>query len=360
MAAVLSGERQVLREDGGTMPAHLVLEEAGLVPLELEPKESLSVMNGTSAMTGLAALALPRALRLARWVAGLSAAASDVMRGQPGHFDARLFAAKPHPGQAEVARWMREDLEFGKDRQAPRGRLQDRYSIRCAPHIIGVLLDLFPTLLSMVEVELNSASDNPLADGESDVILHGGHFYGGHVCAAMDTLKTQLANLVDLMDRQLLLLCQPDENGGLPANLVGAKEPVRAAHHGFKAMQITTSALAAEAARLTMPASVFSRSTESHNQDKVSMGTIAARDALTVLDLAETTASILSLAVAQAVDLRGGEVGLRARTLRDGVRAVSAFVEADRALDTDIALVVERARAGDLDLGDVRVADFRR
>jgi histidine ammonia-lyase len=360
VAAVLSGERQVLSAGGGTMPAKLVLEEAGLLPLELEPKESLSVMNGTSAMTGLAALALPRALRLARWVTALSAAASDVMRGQPGHFDARLFAAKPHPGQAQVARWMREDLESEQARVAPRARLQDRYSIRCAPHVIGVLLDLFPTLLSMVEVELNSASDNPLADGEGDVILHGGHFYGGHVCAAMDTLKTQLANLIDLMDRQLLLLCQPDENGGLPTNLVGAREEVRAAHHGFKAMQITTSALAAEAARLTMPASVFSRSTESHNQDKVSMGTIAARDALTVLELAETTASILSLAVAQAVDLRAGEAHQRARTLCEGVRAVSAFVDADRALDTDIAAVVDEYRAGRLDVGAVRVADFRR
>lgn len=360
VAAVLSGERRVLSEGGGTMPAKMVLEEAGLVPLELEPKESLSIMNGTSAMTGLAALALPRALRLSRWVTALSAAASDVMRGQPGHFDERLFAAKPHPGQAQVARWMREDLEFDQPRQAASARLQDRYSLRCAPHVIGVLLDFFPTLLALVEVELNSASDNPLADGAGGAILHGGHFYGGHVCAAMDTLKAQLANLIDLMDRQLLLLCQPDENGGLPANLVGAEGDVRAAHHGFKAMQITTSALAAEAARLTMPASVFSRSTESHNQDKVSMGTIAARDALTLLELAETTAAILSLAVAQAVDLRRGKCHLRARRLHDGVRVVSPFVDADRALDTDIAAVVEAWHGGQLDAGSVDVAAFRR
>jgi len=359
VAAVLAGEREVL-SDSGTMPARLVLEDSGLVPFELEPKESLSLMNGTSAMAGLAGLALPRALRLARWSAALSAAASDVMRGQPGHFDARLFAAKPHPGQARVAEWMRSDLEFDRPRALPRARLQDRYSLRCAPHVIGVLLDLFPTLLSMVEVELNSASDNPLADGESDAILHGGHFYGGHVCAAMDTLKTQIANLIDLMDRQLLLLCQPAENGGLPANLVGASAEVRAAHHGFKAMQITTSALAAEAAKLTMPASVFSRSTESHNQDKVSMGTIAARDALAILDLGETTAAIVTLAIAQAVDLRDGECHLRARALRDSVRAVSPFVSADRALDTDIGAVVELWRSGRLDAGAVEIAAFRR
>jgi len=155
-------------------------------------------------------------------------------------------------------------------------------------------------------------------------------------------------------------LCQPDEKCGLPANLAGAEGDVRAAHHGFKAMQITTSALAAEAARLTMPASVFSRSTESHNQDKVSMGTIAARDALTLLELAETTAAILSLAVAQAVDLRRGKCHLRARRLHDGVRVVSPFVDADRALDTDIAAVVEAWHGGQLDAGSVDVAAFRR
>jgi len=359
VAAVLAGERDVLA-DGGTVPARFALEDSGIAPLVLEPKESLSVMNGTSAMTGLAALALPRALRLARWTTALSAAASDVMHGQPGHFDARLFAAKPHPGQLEVAAWMRDDLEFERPRTSANGRLQDRYSIRCAPHVIGVLLDLFPTLLSLIEIELNSASDNPLADGESGAILHGGHFYGGHVCAAMDTLKTQVAGLVDLMDRQLLLLCQPTENGGLPANLVGAKDPVRAAHHGFKAMQITTSALAAEAAKLTMPASVFSRSTESHNQDKVSMGTIAARDALAVLDLAETAAAIHTLAVAQAVDLRGSGCHRRALKLRDDVRSVSPFVEADRALDGDIRAVLGLWAAGKLDVGSVQLADYRR
>jgi histidine ammonia-lyase len=359
VAAVLAGERDVLA-DGGPIPAAAALAQAGLVPMTLEPKESLSVMNGTSAMTGLAALALPRALRLVRWVTALSAAASDVMGGQPGHFDGRLFAAKPHPGQTQVAAWMREDLEFERARSEPRARLQDRYSVRCAPQVIGVSLDLFPTLLSMVEIELNSASDNPLADGDSGAMLHGGHFYGGHVCAAMDTLKAQLANLVDLVDRQLLLLCQPAENGGLPANLVGAKDSVRAAHHGFKAMQITTSALAAEAAKLSMPASVFSRSTESHNQDKVSMGTIAARDALAVLELAETAAAIHTLAIAQAVDLRGAGVHRRARALRDGVRLVSPFVEADRALDGDIRAVLGLWAAGKLDVGAVKAADFRR
>ena len=107
-------------------------------------------------------------------------------------------------------------------------------------------------------------------------MLHGGHFYGGHVCFAMDALKTLVANLADLMDRQLALLVDPRYSNGLPDNLSGAQGPRAAINHGLKAVQIAASAWAGEALKLTMPASVFSRSTECHNQDKVSMGTMRA------------------------------------------------------------------------------------
>src|SRR5207244_2138324 len=122
-----------------------------------------------------------------------------------------------------------------------------------------------------------------------------------------------VANVADLLDRQLALLCNPMTNNGLPADLVARRGAERVAHHGFKAMQITASALTAEALKLTMPASVFSRSTESHNQDKVSMGSIAARDCQRVLELSETVAVIELLALCQAVDLRGPD-GCRARS----------------------------------------------
>ena len=131
-----------------------------------------------------------------------------------------------------------------------------------------------------------------------------------------------VANIADLLDRQLALLCHPGTNNGLPANLVARKGADRAAHHGFKAMQISASALTAEALKLTMPASVFSRSTECHNQDKVSMGTIAARDALRILELTERVAAIVLLAACQAVDLRGlGECRPRTRAVHAEDRA---------------------------------------
>ena len=306
-------------------------------------------MNGTSVMTALACLAFDRARRLARASSTITALASDVLQGEAAHFDARIFEAKPHPGQALCARWIREHLEYDPARGRTGRRVQDRYSIRCAPHVIGVLLDALPPMRRMLEIEVNGANDNPLVDPETGDVLHGGNFYGGHVAFAMDGLKSVVATVADLLDRQLALLCHPGTNNGLPANLVARTTPDRAAHHGYKAMQIAASALTAEALKLTMPASAFSRSTECHNQDKVSMGTIAARDALRVLELTERVAAIALLATCQAVDIRGpGSCRARTRAVHAEVRARVGLDDADRRHDGDIEAAVEilRRRAG--------------
>ncbi len=129
--------------------------------------------------------------------------------------------------------------------------------------------------------------------------MHGGHFYGGHIAMAMDSMKAAVASLADLLDRQLAQLVDSKFNGGLPSNLSGAPDERQMINHGFKAVQIGVSAWTAEALKQTMPASVFSRSTECHNQDKVSMGTIAARDALRVLTLTEQVAAACLLAAVQ-------------------------------------------------------------
>jgi histidine ammonia-lyase len=152
-----------------------------------------------------------------------------------------------------------------------------------------------------IENELNSANDNPLIDADNERVLHGGHFYGGHIAFAMDGMKNAVANLADLLDRQMALLVDSRYNHGLPANLSGATGPRAAINHGLKALQISASAWTAEALKLTMPASVFSRSTECHNQDKVSMGTIAARDCLRVLELTEQVVAALLITVRQGV-----------------------------------------------------------
>ena len=347
LAAVLQGEREVLAGEAGR-PARAALAEAGLPVLELAPKEALALMNGTAVMTGLACLAFHQADYLSRLACRLTAFAVACLQGNRDHFHPRLSELKPHAGQGEAAAWIHGDLG-GADAGAV--RLQDRYSIRCAPHVIGVLRDALPWIRRDLENELNSANDNPLFDGEARLMLHGGHFYGGHVAFAMDALKTAVANLADLMDRQLALLVDPRFSNGLPGNLSGAAPARTAINHGLKAVQIAASAWTAEALKLTMPASAFSRSTECHNQDKVSMGTIAARDCLRVLELTGQVAAALVLATRQGLELRARQ-GVPARErLAPAARACLAelgeglaVVEEDRPLDRELLGLAEGIR----------------
>lgn len=346
VAAVLCGERKVYYQ-GQERDTAEVFEELNIQPLVLRPKEGLAIMNGTAVMTGLACMAFHRADYLSKLATRITALASLSVKGNASHFDAVLFAAKPHPGQQQVAAWLREDLHTG---EAPRNsqRLQDRYSLRCAPHVIGVLADSLPWLRQLIENELNSANDNPIIDGEGEHVLHGGHFYGGHIALAMDTLKNVVANIADLLDRQMALISDPKFNNGLPANLSGATKERASINHGFKAVQIGTSAWAAEALKLTMPASVFSRSTECHNQDKVSMGTIAARDCLRILQLTEQVASAVLLAACQGLELRlqsgehsKAEISEPVLQTLNQVRGISAFLDEDRALDAELRALIE-------------------
>ncbi|HWT71404.1 MAG TPA: aromatic amino acid ammonia-lyase [Oxalicibacterium sp.] len=302
LAAVLCGEREVWR-NGEQIPAAQALKEAGIAPLRLRPKEGLAIMNGTAVMTALACLAYDRAAYLTRLCTRITAMASFALDGNAHHFDETLFSVKPHGGMQQLAAWLRSDLPCDLGERNGK-RLQDRYSIRCAPHVIGVLADALPMFRQFIENELNSANDNPIIDAEGERVLHGGHFYGGHIAFAMDGMKNAVANLADLLDRQMALLVDSRYNNGLPSNLSGAQGPRAAINHGLKALQISASAWTAEALKLTMPASVFSRSTECHNQDKVSMGTIAARDCLRVLELTEQVVAAMLITVRQGVALR--------------------------------------------------------
>jgi histidine ammonia-lyase len=347
VAAALCGDGKVWVKEVHVTAAQ-ALTEAGIEPLRLRPKEALAIMNGTAVMTALACLAYSRADYLSRLVTRITAMASFALDGNAYHFDARLFSVKPHPGQQLVAHWLRQDLSCD---QTPRNgnRLQDRYSIRCAPHVIGVLTDSLPWLRGFIENELNSANDNPIIDGEGERVLYGGHFYGGHIAFAMDSMKNAVANLADLLDRQMALLVDSRYNNGLPANLSGVEGPRTAINHGLKALQISVSAWTAEALKLTMPASVFSRSTECHNQDKVSMGTIAARYCLRVLELTEQVVAALLITVRQGVWLRqklNPSVTLET-PLDKMVTALSAdvtIIKEDRRLEPDLRLLLERIR----------------
>jgi histidine ammonia-lyase len=348
VAAVLCGERNVLF-NGRQMPAAEALAAVGLQPLRLRPKEGLALMNGTAVMTALACLAWQRADALGRLATRITALNVVASAGNAHHFDETLFAAKPHPGQQRVAARVRADLASEKPSRND-VRLQDRYSLRCAAHVIGVLEDAAPFLRQQIETELNSANDNPLIDAENGRVLHGGHFYGGHIAFAMDALKTLVANIADLLDRQLALLVDARFNHGLPANLSGAVGERATINHGLKAMQISVSAWTAEALKGTMPASVFSRSTECHNQDKVSMGTIAARDCLRVLELSEQVGAAMLIAARQALTLRQRLQPLHLTPslslMFDELCNAIAFIDEDRALDVDLQRLLREMREG--------------
>lgn len=341
VAAVLIGEREVIYQ-GQVRPTAEVFSELDIKPIKLQPKEGLAIMNGTAVMTALACLAYQRAEYLIELCSRITALCSIALQGNSAHFDEILFSAKPHPGQNQVASWIRDDLNH---HQHPRNssRLQDRYSIRCAPHIIGALKDSMPWMRQMIETELNSANDNPIIDGAGQHVLHGGHFYGGHIAMVMDTLKTGIANLSDLMDRQMALLMDRKFNNGLPNNLSAATADRKPINHGFKAVQIGISAWTAEALKNTMPASVFSRSTECHNQDKVSMGTIAARDCLRILQLTEQVAAASLMASCQAVQIRINQQELDSESLSDTIQntlsevfAEFNLVDEDRPLEAEL------------------------
>ncbi|HEY2772997.1 MAG TPA: aromatic amino acid ammonia-lyase [Candidatus Binatia bacterium] len=350
VAALLAGEGEAIVR-GRVVAARDALVEAGLEPLELAPKESLALMNGTSVMAGIAALVVVRAQRLARLAAAITAMTSAATGGNREHFDDGVLGLKPHPGTIETGAWIRSFL--GSEAAPAPERLQDRYSVRCAPHVIGVLVDAIALARRVLDVEISGVNDNPVVDPETGSVLHGGNFYGGHVVFAVDALKGAMAGVADLLDRQLVLLCLPETSGGLPANLVSVPDPEGVSHHGFKAMQISASALAAEAAKTSLPAAVFSRSTESHNQDKVSMGTMAARESRRVAELSETVGAIVLLASCQAVDLRlarGGRIPALLVRLHQAVRGRVEMLREDRRQDVDIASVLALLRSGALPL----------
>jgi len=348
LAAVLCGEREVWKK-GLQIPAREAFNDAGIVPLKLRPKEGLALMNGTAVMTGLACLAYARADYLVQLATRITAMASFALDGNAYHFDEMLFSVKPHRGQQQVAKWLRQDLH-GQDASANGQRIQDRYSIRCAPHVIGVLADALPWFKEWIENELNSTNDNPVVDAENEKVLHGGHFYGGHIAFVMDSMKNAVANIADLMDRQMALLVDSRYSQGLPANLSGVTGYQAGINHGLKALQISSSAWTAEALKMTMPASAFSRSTECHNQDKVSMGTIAARDCLRVLELTEQAAAAQLIAVMQGAWLRmkinpSAELKSSLREMFDSLNALVGVIEEDRRLEPDLLLILNHIRA---------------
>ncbi len=355
LGAVMYGERKVYYK-GKIVPTMEAFKAEGLSPLPLEAKEGLAVMNGTSVMTAVAALSWKKAERLANISDFLTAAASEILRGKDVPFRAKVSEIKNHPGQCESAAYIYNIVkdakrvynyeEFLKEMGSIKNKgyqkrdkkIQDRYSIRCAPQINGVLRDTLHTTRAWIEQELNSANDNPLVDIESGSLFNTGNFYGGHICASCDYLRIALANISDLADKQAELLIDGKFNG-LTENLIPVTkddDPQAGLRFGYKAAQITMSAIRGEVQSYANPISITSAPTEAINQDKVSMGTISARHLAKQIDLIFLQFAVHTLAVCQAMDIVGkAEFSPFLQKVYEQVRKVSPFMEDDRALDTE-------------------------
>jgi histidine ammonia-lyase len=333
VAAVLAGEREVYYR-GTVHPARTALRQAGLRPHRFAPKESLAIMNGTSVMTAIGVLTcrqLERTLALCERAAALTV---ELLLGRSLAFHPTAHDLKGHPGQTVSAAAIRAAIQGSGlvDRGKGAGRIiQDPYSLRCAPQVIGATRDALAWAETLLTRELNSVNDNPLVDPEAGTVLFAGNFYGGHVALAMDLLKTAAASVADLLDRQFALLVDSRLNLGLPENLVVYDGC------GLKALQLTTSALTARCIQRAAPDTILSRPTEVHNQDKVSMGLNAALGAKEVVALLQQVLTTLLVALSNAARLRSEPALAPAgRALVNAIRTHSAVLERDRRLEGDL------------------------
>ncbi len=283
---------------GIRMPAAAALARAGIAPLVLGPKEGLALLNGTQASTALALSALFRAERLLAAAVIAGALSVDAARGSDTPFDARIQDARGQPGQIAVAAAFRNLLAGSAIRHAHLdcGRVQDPYSLRCQPQVMGACLDTLRQAAAVLTIEANAASDNPLVFAADGDVLSGGNFHAEPVAIAADTMALAIAEIGALSERRIALLTDPVMSG-LPAFLV--TDP--GINSGFMIAQVTAAALASENKSLAHPASVDSLPTSANQEDHVSMATFAAARLHTMADNTAAIIGIELLAAAQGI-----------------------------------------------------------
>lgn len=351
IALALMGEGDVTVLDGGgtprRRPAAEALAAAGLEPVRLAAKEGLALNNGTQAMTGVGALALLAAERAVETAEVAGAMSLEAMRGTPDPFDEAIQRVRPQPGQAESARRLRTLLADSEIRESHREndpRVQDAYSLRCMPQVHGAARQAFRYARSVLEVEANSATDNPLIFPDSGRILSGGNFHGQPVAQVMDLVAMACADLASISERRLARLVDPNLSG-LPAFLT----PEPGTNSGFMIPQIAAASLVNEIRLLAAPASTDSIPTDANKEDHVSMGMTAARQARDAVHLLETVLALELLAAAQGLEFLlplkpGAGVARAYARIRERVEPLAR----DRVLGPDIEAVEAMVRAGEV------------
>ncbi len=344
IALVLAGEGEAEFEKT-VLAGGEALRRAGIDPIELEAKEGISLINGTQAMLAIGCLELEAAEALADTADVICALTLDGLRGTPRAFDPRIHEARPHPGQRTSARRLRELLEGSEIRQSHIGcqRVQDAYSLRCAPQVHGAVRDALAEARRVFAIELNSATDNPLVfEGE---ILSGGNFHGEPLAFQLDFLAVALTALAGISERRVDRLVNPALNEDLPPFLAGAA----GLESGLMMAQVTAAALVAENRVLAHPASTGSITTSGNKEDFVSMGMTSALKFERVVRNTRNVLAIEALAAARALDLLAPlKTSPALEEIRDRIRAVSPAIEADRPFYRDIEAIEALIAAGAL------------
>ena len=322
------------RGGGSREEAGVAFRDAGIEPIVFEAKEGLALINGTQAQTAVLTLLVHDARNLWRTAHGAAALTLEALKGSPDAFDARLHQARPHRGQVESAALMRELLEGSAIRESHRygdPRVQDAYSVRCVPQILGAVGDAIEHAAEVVDVEINAATDNPLVlDGD---IVSGGNFHGQPVAMSSDFLAIALTSLAGMSERRIERIVNPELSSGLPPFL--ATNP--GLESGLMMVQIAAAAVAAECRVLSTPASVQSIPTDANQEDVVPMGVTAALKARKVLENAQRITACELLCGAQGLEHhRPLESSPGVEALYDRVRRVVKPLTGDRSLTRDI------------------------
>jgi histidine ammonia-lyase len=332
-----------VRVAGQTVPAKDALARANLEPITLAPKEGLALLNGTQVSNALALRGLFAAQDLFAAAVVAGALSVDAAAGSDSPFDARIHALRSQPGQAEVARCYAELLagsEIRRSHLENDPRVQDPYSLRCQPQVMGACLDQMRYAAGVFEREAGAVTDNPLVIG--DDIVSGGNFHAEPVALAADALAIAIAEIGALSERRIALLIDTTLSG-LPPFLVEHG----GVNSGFMIPQVTAAALASENKTLAHPASVDSLPTSANQEDHVSMATFAARR---LADMAANSAGIVAielLAAAQGIDFRAPlKTSPRLREAHALVRSRVAFYDHDRYFAPDIAAVQSLVEGG--------------
>ncbi len=344
MSMVLIGRGEATYQ-GKRMAGAAALQAAALHPIELLAKEGISLINGTPVMTSLACIALVRGMHLQKAGAVTGALSAEALRSSDSAFDREIQELRPHPGQVEVAAFFRSMMEGSEIRESHLecGKVQDSYSIRCMPQVHGAVIDSWDHARRVVEIEINSVTDNPILTSTS--VIPGGNFHGEPVGLAMDLLTAALAELGSISERRTFRLLTTSLSF-LPPFLT----PLSGLNSGLMIAQYSAAALASENKVLSHPASVDSIPTSADQEDHVSMATLASRKALMV---ARHTTSILGielLTACQGLEFQGGlKPGKGSQEAYRQLRSQVPALREDRDMGPDLAFAEELIVGGVLD-----------